>query len=287
MRIDVLFHPTDQGPSISSVAVAAEQAGLGGIWVPDHSHIPLAKATPRGGRAGASPLPEHYGRLFDQFMALTVAAEATTTLRLGTGVTVVSQRDPIYLAKQVATLDHISNGRVEFGVGYGWNREEMQAHGIDVDRRRALVSEKLRACKELWTSEAPEFHGEFVDFGPCAAWPKPIQDPHPPILVGAAPTDRHFDDLVDLADGWLPIDDGRYPIAENWVRLQEVAARRSKDPEELSLGVVVSRPNLTRLHGLQDIGAAYAVVNLPTSSEVAIRAQLETCGEWVAALATS
>jgi probable F420-dependent oxidoreductase len=285
VRVDVLFHPTDQGPSIASVAVAAEEAGLGAIWVPDHSHIPLGRSTPRGGRVGASPLPEHYGRLLDQFIALTVAAEATTTLGLGTGVTVVSQRDPIYLAKQVATLDHISNGRVQFGVGYGWNRDEMRAHGIDVDRRRTLVSEKLRACKELWTSIAPEMHGDFVDFGPCAAWPKPVQRPHPPIVIGASPTERHFHDLVELADGWLPIDDGRYPIRENWARLLRIAEDDGRDPAELSLGAVVPAPNSDKLVELCELGASYAVVNLPVGPEAAVQRAIESCHVMVNRLA--
>jgi probable F420-dependent oxidoreductase len=284
VRIDILFHPTDQGPSIAKVAAEAEAAGIGAIWVPDHSHIPVGGSAPRGSRAGASALPPHYQRLLDQFVALTVAATATSTIGLGTGVTVVSQRDPIYLAKQVASLDLVSDGRVIFGVGYGWNHDEMRAHGVDVTRRRGIVAEKLRTCKELWLSEIPEMHGEYVDFGPCFAWPKPVQRPHPPILVGASPTERTLRDIAALADGWLPIDDGRYPIEANWRRLQVIVEQRGEDPSHLILGAVCPSPDPARLAELRKAGAAFAVVDLHAASEATTWARLEQCATWAAEL---
>src|SRR4051812_28519058 len=175
MRLGLLMFPTDRGMQPTELAREAEDRGFDSLWFPEHSHIPVSRRTPWGGREGAPPLPEEYRRTHDQFVALGAAAAVTTTLRLGTGITLVAQRDPVWLAKEVASLDFISGGRFLFGIGYGWNHEEMAAHGVDVAHRRAVVRDRILACKALWTQDEAEFHGKYVDFEPSWAWPKPVQ----------------------------------------------------------------------------------------------------------------
>ena len=148
----------------------------------------------------------------------------------------MAQRDPLWLAKEVASLDVISGGRLLFGVGYGWNHEEMQAHGVDPSTRRRLVREKVLAMKELWTQDEAEFHGEFVNFDKSWAWPKPQQRPHPPIVIGASPTPLHFRHIIEYGDYWMPIQ-GRFPIAEGWAGLQQAATEARLDPKTIGLGV--------------------------------------------------
>jgi len=262
MKIGVMMFPTDKGMQPIEVATEAEARGFDALWFPEHSHIPTSRRTPWGGQAGAPPLPEEYWRTHDQFLALTAAAVSTTTLRLGTGITLVAQRDPLWLAKEVATLDQLSGGRFLFGVGYGWNHEEMENHGIDVHRRRKLVREKILACKELWTKDEASFSGEFVNFESSWAWPKPVQQPHPPIIIGASPTELHFAHIIEYADVWMPID-GRFDVIGGWSRLQKLAADRGRDPETLRLGVFGPKPAPDRLAELRDVGASFVALGLP------------------------
>lgn len=262
MRIGLTMFPTDRGIQPTELAREAEARGFDAIWFPEHSHIPCSRRTPWGGIEGAPPLPEEYWRTHDQFIALTAAAAVTTKLRLGTGITLVAQRDPIWLAKEVASLDVISGGRFLFGVGFGWNHEEMTAHGVDISHRRAVVREKVLACKALWTQEEAEFHGEYVNIEPSWAWPKPVQFPHPPIILGASPKDLHFRHIVEYADAWMPIE-GRWPIDEAWVTLQHVAEAAGRDPASLSLGVFGAKPDAAHIAELSEIGATDCALLLP------------------------
>jgi probable F420-dependent oxidoreductase len=265
MKIGLMMFPTDRGIQPVELAREAEQRGFDSLWFPEHSHIPTSRRTPWGGREGAPPLPEEYWRTHDQFLALTAAAVASTTLLLGTGITLVAQRDPIWLAKEVATIDQLSGGRFLFGIGYGWNHEEMESHGLspaDIRRRRKLVREKILACKELWTKEEASFSGEFVNFEPSWSWPKPVQQPHPPIIVGASPTDLHFEHILEYGDAWMPIE-GRFPVVDGWTKLQKLAAERGRDPETLRLGVFGPRPKPENLAGLRDVGASFVALGLP------------------------
>jgi probable F420-dependent oxidoreductase len=262
MRIGVMMFPTDKGMQPVEVAKEAESRGFDSLWFPEHSHIPTSRRTPWGGREGAPPLPEEYWRTHDQFLALTAAAAVTTTLLLGTGITLVAQRDPLWLAKEVATIDQISGGRFLFGIGYGWNHEEMENHGIDPRRRRALVREKILACKELWTKDEASFGGEFVRFDSSWSWPKPVQKPHPPIIVGASATTRHFEHILEYGDAWMPIA-GRFPVAEGWTSLQKMAAERGRDPSTLRLGVFGARAAHEDLAELRDLGASFVALGLP------------------------
>ena len=243
MRLGLMMFPTDRGIQPMELAREAEARGFDSLWFPEHSHIPISRRTPWGGRAGAPPLPEEYWRTHDQFVALTAAAAVTTTLRLGTGITLVAQRDPVWLAKEVASLDVISGGRLLFGIGYGWNHEEMESHGVDIGHRRAVVREKVLACKALWTQEEAEFHGKYVNIEPSWSWPKPVQFPNPPIYVGCSPSDLHFRHIVEYGDVWMPIE-GRWPIEE---QVDRVASRSPKtagrDPASLSLGIYAAKPD--------------------------------------------
>ena len=176
-------------------------------------------------------------------------------MRLGTGITLVAQRDPMWLAKEVASLDVISGGRFLFGIGYGWNHEEMESHGVDIAHRRAVVREKILACKALWTQEEAEFHGKYVNFEPSWSWPKPVQFPNPPIYVGCSPTDLHFRHIVEYGDVWMPIE-GRWPIDDEWTELLQTAEDAGRDPASLSLGIYAAKPDAAHLARLRDVGAS-------------------------------
>ncbi len=267
--------PTDRGIQPIELARQAESRGFDSLWFPEHSHIPVSRRSPWGGVAGAAPLPEEYWRTHDQFVALAAAAAVTTTLRLATGITLVAQRDPLWLAKEVASLDVISGGRVLFGIGYGWNHEEMESHGVDIGHRRAVVREKVLACKALWANEVAEFHGQYVDFEPSWAWPKPVQTPHPPIVIGASPTDLHFRHVIEFGDVWMPIQ-GRWPIDEAWVELRRACEAAGRDPSSLSLGIYAAKPTADNLAKLRDLGASMATLILPPLDRDAALATMDS-----------
>jgi probable F420-dependent oxidoreductase len=263
VKIGALIFPTDRGIQPAELARELEARGYDALWAPEHSHIPVSRRTPWGGREGAPPLPEEYWRTHDQFLALATAAAVTTTLKIGTGITLVAQRDPLWLAKEVATIDHLSGGRFLLGIGYGWNHEEMEAHGIDPSRRRARVREIMLACRELWTQDEASFHGEFVSFEPAWAWPKPVQKPHPPIVFGAAASPTTLRHLIEFGDAWMPIE-GRWPIADSWQKVLRAAEDAGRDPATLSLGIYGARPSIEHLEGLKEAGASFVALGLPS-----------------------
>ena len=281
MRIGLVIFPTDTGIQPVELGREAEARGFDSLWFPEHSHIPVSRRTPWGGREGAPPLPEEYWRTHDQFLALAAVAATTTTLKIATGITLVAQRDPIWLAKEVATLDVLSGGRFLFGIGYGWNHEEMESHGVDPRTRRRLVREKILAMKELWAHDEAEFHGEFVDFERSWAWPKPVQAPHPPIVIGASPTPLHFRHIVEYGDHWMPIE-GRFPVADGWSALQQAASHAGRDPSTLGLGVFNAKPDSAHLAGLRDLGASYVALGLPALDRDAALAKLDEYAPLVA-----
>ena len=200
MKIGAAMFFTDYSMAPGELGRALEERGFESVWAPEHSHIPLSRKTPfpQGG-----DLPKQYYDSMDPFVALTAAAVATTTLRLGTGVCLVAQRDPIQTAKLVASLDQVSGGRFLFGVGNGWNRDEMENHGTVFETRHKLARERIEAMKVIWTATKPEYHGEFVNFDPMMTWPKPARKPHPPVLVGGAfPFAARR--ALRYGDGWMP-----------------------------------------------------------------------------------
>jgi probable F420-dependent oxidoreductase len=197
----VTIFPTDEAIAPVELARAVEERGLDSLFVTEHTHIPASRRTPW---PGGADLPREYWRTHDPFVALAAAAAVTRRIRLGTGVCLVVERDPIQLAKEVASLDVVSGGRFVFGVGAGWNREEMENHGVDYRTRWQLVREKVQAMRAIWTQEAPEFHGELVDFDPIWSWPKPVQPGGPKVLIGAQ-SKWVYERVADWGDGWMPI----------------------------------------------------------------------------------
>lgn len=223
MQFGVSTFVTDEGIGPAALGRALEERGFASLYVAEHTHIPVKRESPW---PGGGELPRHYYRTLDPFVTLTAAAAVTERLRVGTGIALVIQRDPIILAKELASLDRVSGGRAVLGVGAGWNREEMRNHGTDPRTRMRLMRERVLAIKELWTAEEAEFHGEFVDFDPVFSYPKPVQDPHPPVMVGGSgPTT--FDRVIDFGDGWMPIyGRGTDDLARQVAELRERAGRR-------------------------------------------------------------
>ena len=200
MKFGIAIFPTDYAISMTELAPAVEPLGFESLWVAAHSHIPASRLS---AWPGGAELPKHYWHSLDPFVALTAAALASKTLMVATGICLVIQRDPIHTAKEVASVDHLSNGRFLFGVGAGWNREEMADHGTDFDTRFKLMRERVEAMKAIWTQDEAEYHGELVDFGPMWCWPKPVQKPHPPVLLGGSGPGV-LKRVVGYADGWMP-----------------------------------------------------------------------------------
>jgi probable F420-dependent oxidoreductase len=200
MKFGVATFITDEGVGPRRLGAAVEERGFHSLVVTEHSHIPVAYEEPY---PGAGELPRVYHRTLDPFVALSSAAAVTRDLVLTTGIVLLRQRDVIYTAKEVASLDVVSNGRVALGVGLGWNREEMRNHGTDPATRGTKMNEQLAALKQIWTEEQAEFHGRFIDFAPIFSWPKPVQRPHPPIYIGGE-SRAALERLRTLGDGWLP-----------------------------------------------------------------------------------
>ncbi len=266
MKYALGFFPTDLSMQPVEFGRAAEDAGFESIWFPEHSHIPTSRRTPWGGREGAPPLPEHYWRTHDAIVALTAIAATTDRIRLGTGITLLAQRDPIWTAKEVASLDVISNGRVIFGIGYGWNLEEMENHGINHQKRRAIVREKMLAMKEIWTKDVAEFAGDHVHFDSLWSWPKPTQKPHPPIVIGGAPTSVTFRHVIEYADGWMPLY-GRFPIVDHVATLRARADEAGRDPASIEVSVFFAPQDEAVIEELRSAGVDRVI--LPVSSRPA------------------
>ncbi len=200
MEFGLMMFPSDEAVDPVTLGRAAEDAGFESLFFPEHTHIPASRES---AWPGGDELPREYSHLYDPFVALSAVAARTERLRIGTGICLVVERDPITLAKEVASLDRLSGGRFELGIGAGWNREEMRHHGTDPRVRMAVMRERVLAMREIWTRDEPEFHGEHVDFDPLWSWPKPVQQPHPPVLVGGdGPT--VFDRVLEYGDAWFP-----------------------------------------------------------------------------------
>ena len=245
------------------LAVACEQRGIESLLFPDHSHIPTSRRIPWPGSRDGTPIPEVYKRLIDPFVALGAAASATTTLRIGTAVALPAQRDVLQLAKEVATVDWLSKGRMIFGIGFGWNADEMANHGVVMADRWAIVAEKVEAMKLLWTQDVATFEGTHVRFDESWAWPKPVQRPYPPILIGGGWGPRLLAAVVRHADGWMPVS-GRSSIRDRLDLLHAEAARQGRDPSTLSVTVTDARPDLDSFRALEGEGVERVLLSVPT-----------------------
>lgn len=229
-RFGVTMFPTDYAMDPASLARAVEDRGLDSLFFPEHTHIPASRKTPF---PGGGELPREYSHTHDPFVALGACAAVTERIRLGTGICLVIERDPIQLAKEVASLDRLSGGRLVLGVGAGWNREEMENHGASYPERWAILREKILAMRRIWTEDEAEFHGDWVDFDPIWSWPKPLQAGGPPVWVGAN-SRWTYDRVAEYGDGWMPIG-GRDSI--DLAPMREALARRDRRLEDLELAL--------------------------------------------------
>ncbi len=282
MHVGVEIFPTDQTIDPIELARAVEDRGFESLWFPEHSHIPTSRATPWGGRAGAPPLPEFYKRTHDPLVALGACAAVTTTLKLATGVCLVAQRDPIHTAKQVASVDALSAGRFIFGVGYGWNKEEMAHHGTAYAQRRAILRENILAIKSLWTDEEASFEGEHVRIEPSWAWPKPVQFPGPPIVLGGDAGPKTAADIAEFCDGWMPLA-GRHAL-DKWTEIERACDAVGRDPASIEIGVFGAPTDEARLTELATRGVRRAVLGLPQGPRDEVLAALDSMAPVVEAM---
>ncbi|MBI09831.1 MAG: LLM class F420-dependent oxidoreductase [Rhodospirillaceae bacterium] len=277
MQIGAAMFFTDYSITAPVIARALEERQFESLWAPEHSHIPVATKS-------SFPLwdaiPKKYYDVMDPFVSLTAAAVVTKTLKLGTGICLVQQRDPIQTAKLVASIDQVSGGRFLFGVGTGWNAEEMADHGTAFDTRNKLARERIEAMKEMWTQSKAEYHGDMGDFPPMMMWPKPAQKPYPPVIVGGAwPYAARR--AVRYGDGWIPHaalpphDDVTDFIPE----FQQMARDAGRDPDDLPVTIWGAQPDLDQFKRRRDRGALRVVISLESEPEDEILKQLDIWAE--------
>ena len=272
MDTGIGYFPTHDAPGPGEVARLVEEHGHAAIYFAEHTHIPASRETPY---AGGGELPRRYAHTYDLFVALTAAAAATSHLRVGSGICLVVERDPITTAKEVASVDHLSGGRLEFGVGAGWNREEMRNHGTDPTKRMAILRERVEAMKAIWTQDEASYSGEHVSFEGIWSYPKPAQRPHPPILVGGdGPTVEER--VLAFGDGWFPNYRGDADILR---RARELLGRADRAIEVHMLGVPADAKEIERVY---ESGARRAVRWLPSGSRSVVEREIE---RWETAIA--
>jgi probable F420-dependent oxidoreductase len=277
MDYGVAIFSTDYSITPAELAVAAEDRGFESLWFPEHSHIPLSRLSPWG---GGGELPKHYYDCMDPLVGMATAAAVTKTILLCTGVCLVIQRDPIQLAKEVATLDQLSNGRVIMGVGGGWNAEEMADHGTEFKNRFRLMAERIAAMKIIWTESKPEFKGEFVNFDPMMAWPKPFQKPYPPILVGGG-FPHGARRAIEYGDGWMPLGGRGFDVLETLPRFRQMAAEADRDPDGLGITIFGAEGKTDILKGYQDAGVERTVFTLPSAGSDEVLPLLDKYAELI------
>ncbi len=271
MRIGITGFCTDETIHPVDLARAVEERGFDSLWLPEHSHIPTSRQSPWPGSLTGEPLPDYYWRSQDAFVALSMAAAVTQRILLGTSITLVAQRDPIWLAKQVASLDHLSGGRVILGVGYGWNREELENHGDDWANRRAIVRERVLAMRSLWTDEVASFEGEFVSVAPSLARPKPVQPGGPKVVLGGGFGPKLMASIAEWGDGWMPIT-ARPSLGKRLDPLREACARAGRDFAAMDITVMGATDDPAGLESLQSEGITRAALTLwPASADEHLR----------------
>jgi probable F420-dependent oxidoreductase len=253
MHFGVTMFCTDYSISPHELAKAAEERGFESLWLPEHTHIPASRRTPY---PAGGDLPTQYSHILDPFGALAAAAAVTSTIKLATGICLLIERDTITTAKEVATVDHLSQGRFLFGVGGGWNVEEMENHGTAFDTRFKKLREQVLAMKAIWAEDEAEFHGRFVDFDPIWSWPKPVQRPGPPVILGGLST-WALDRVVDYCDGWLPIDAGMGPtvVGPMIAELEKRAEAKGRSRESYSVSIYAPRARPEVVEGYRAVGA--------------------------------
>lgn len=252
-----------------------EARGLHSLYVPEHTHIPASRRTPPP--TGDAELRDEYKRTLDPFVALAMAAAVTERIVVGTGICLVAQRDPIITAKEVATLDHLSGGRFALGIGFGWNADEIEDHGVAMKSRRDIAREHVLTMQALWRDDVASFDGEFVQLPPSWAWPKPVQPSGPPVLIGGAPGPRLFAHVAEYGDGWIPI--GGAGVRAALPELRRECEQRGRDPQTLRIVPFGTIPDPDKLEYYESIGVTEVVLRLPSHGRDRVLPVLDEYGE--------
>jgi probable F420-dependent oxidoreductase len=279
MKYGIVMFPTDYSIDPVTLGKAVEQRGFDALFFPEHTHIPASRRTPW---PGGADLPKEYWHTYDPFIALTAVAMVTKNLMLGTGISLVMERDPITLAKEVASVDMLSNGRFILGVGGGWNLEEMENHGTDPKRRFKVMRERIEAMKAIWTQDEAEYHGEFVNFDPIWSWPKPVQKPHPPIYVGGNGA-HTLKRVVQYGDAWMPIPGRGANISERMAELQNLASEAGRGKIPVTVYGTLARPEVVEHY--RDIGVDRCIFWLGSVSEAEAIPMLDRYAELMQSVA--
>jgi probable F420-dependent oxidoreductase len=277
MKYAVSMFPTEYAIRIDELARSAEERGFESLWVPEHTHIPTSRRTPF---PGGAELPREYSHTLDPFVVLAAAAAVTKNLKLGTAICLVVERDPIVLAKEVASLDLLSNGRFLFGVGVGWNREEMENHGTNPATRRTLMKERIEAMKAIWSREEAEYHGRFVNFDKIWSYPKPAQKPHPPILMGGQGS-KALRGVIEYCDGWMPIPARIENLANQVNALRRQAEQAGRDPKSISITVFWGRNDQAAIDQYEKAGAERVIFLLPPAPRDTVMPKLDECAKLI------
>lgn len=269
MRFGVTMFATDLSMSVVELAREAESHGFDSLWLPEHTHIPTSRRTPPP--TGDAALPEEYRRTVDPLVSLAAAAAVTSTIHLGTGILLPAQREPIVTAKQIATLQNLSGGRFELGVGFGWNEDEMENHGVDPRRRRSHTREHMMAMRSLWTDEVASFDGEHLSIAPSWSWPKP--DVHVPVLLGGGTGPTLFAHIAEYGDGWIPI--GGAGLTEAIPRFRRTMAEAGRDPDAMRIITFGTLPTAAKLDHFRSIGVTDCVFRIPSAPRDVVMPILE------------
>ena len=272
MHTGVFMVSTDYSMRIDDLARETDARGFESLFVPEHTHIPTSRRSPFG---GGGELPKEYWHTVDPFVGLMAAASVTKNLKVGTGICLLIERDTIVTAKAAATLDFLSNGRFLFGIGAGWNAEEMENHGTDFKTRFKKMGEQVRAMKEIWTKDEPKFHGEYVHFDPLWSWPKPVQKPGPPILLGGE-SGHTLQRVVDYCEGWFPRGRAADKIIPGLKDLEQRAAKAGRDMKTISVSVFGAAPDAAVLDSYRKAGITRAIFRLPSEGRDTILPMLDT-----------
>lgn len=273
MHIGVFSYNTEYTMAADELAVACEERGYESLWLPEHTHIPASRESPF---PGGGELPKEYIHMSDPFIGLAAAAAVTKTLKLGTGISLVTEHDPIVQAKQIASLDRLSQGRFLFGIGAGWNKEEMHNHGTPPNRRWTVLTERVEAMKALWTQDEASYHGEFVNFDRVWSYPKPLTVPHPPILLGSLSSKIALKRVVDLCDGWIPVAAAVEDLPGSIAKMYEYAESIGRDPQSIPMTCFCTNaPKAHILERFRRYGAVRTVVRIPTEDREQVRAFLD------------
>jgi probable F420-dependent oxidoreductase len=277
MRLGITAFLTDRTLPPAEMGRAAEERGFRSLFLPEHTHLPVRADVPPALVEGVSA--DDYRRSLDPLVALATVASVTEQIQLGTGVALAAQHDPIALAKQIATLDHLSGGRVVFGMGFGWNRAEAADHGVPFDRRREVARDHVLCMQAIWSQQQPSYHGTFVDLEPCWSWPKPLQQPGVPILIGGGATESTFAAVVEYGDGWIPVGGGG--LRESLPRLRQVAERAGRDPAGLRVVPFGTVPSEGKLDHFRSLGVAEVVLRVPSGTSEEMRRALDRLAVFV------